>query len=99
MSGPASPWVLRAHPWSLPLFYLCSLRGAFPCFPLLWACTRHDAFVATGPLPAVVTGHGAAVCCLPTTSTPAARGGSEVVLVTVRARSLRPSLWLCKCTR
>lgn len=75
MSGPASPWVLRAHPWSLPLFYLCSLRGVFPCFPLLWACTRHDASVATGPLPAVVTGHGAAVCCLPTTSTPAARGG------------------------
>lgn len=99
MSGPASPWVLRAHPWSLPLFYLCSLRGAFPCFPLLWACTRHDASVATGSLPAIVTGHGAAVCCLPTTSTPAARGGSEVVLVTVRARSLRPSLWLCKCTR
>lgn len=54
-------------------FLFMFFSGSVPCFLLLWACTRHDASVATGSLPAVVTGHGAAVCCLPTTSTPAAR--------------------------
>lgn len=55
-------------------FLFMFFAGSVPCFPLLWACTRHDASVATGSLPAVVTGHGAAVCCLPTTSTPAVSG-------------------------
>lgn len=46
-------------------FLFMFFAGSVPCFLLLWACTRRDASVATGPLPAVVTGHGAAVRCSP----------------------------------
>lgn len=50
--------------------------GIVPCFPLLWACTRHDASVATGSPPAVVTGLGAACLRLrPPPSQPLGSGG------------------------